>query len=111
MKNLGIKVLPSVVTAALLVTIISAGNAYTFGASRSLHAMALDGTAPKFLRITNKRCVASPYVALSLIASGVPYPAVCCVGAISLLAYLALGSTSATVLSWITNFCTAATLL
>jgi amino acid transporter len=58
MKNLGIKVLPSIVTAALLTTIISAGNAYTFGASRSLHAMALDGSAPKFLRKTNRKCVA-----------------------------------------------------
>lgn len=55
MKRLGIKVLPSIVTAALITTIVSAGNAYTFGASRALHALALDGKAPKILKRTNKQ--------------------------------------------------------
>ena len=55
MQRLHIPVLPSIVTVALLTTIISAGNAYTFNASRSLHALALDRKAPAFLRRTNKR--------------------------------------------------------
>ncbi|ORY25456.1 putative amino acid transporter [Naematelia encephala] len=96
MQRLGIPVLPSIVNAALITTIISAGNAYTFNASRSLHALALDRKAPGFLRRVNKR--------------GVPYIAVIAVMLLSCLAYLALGSTSSTVLNWILNFCTAATM-
>ncbi|THZ63023.1 putative amino acid transporter [Aureobasidium pullulans] len=50
MRRLQIPVLPSIVNAALLTSIVSAGNAYTFNASRSLHALALDVQAPAFLR-------------------------------------------------------------
>ncbi|KAL4969641.1 amino acid permease/ SLC12A domain-containing protein [Aspergillus stella-maris] len=96
MQRLQIPVLPSIVNAALITTIVSAGNAYTFNASRSLHALALDGRAPKILRRLNKR--------------GVPYMAVIVVMLLSCLAYLALGSSSAKVLNWILNFCTAATM-
>ncbi|KIR57657.1 hypothetical protein I312_106766 [Cryptococcus bacillisporus CA1280] len=97
MNRLKIPVLPSIVTAALLTCIVSGGNAYTFNASRSLHALALDGKAPAALRRLNK--------------NGVPYLAVIVVMLLSCLAYLALGSTSAMVLNWILNFCTAATML
>jgi len=55
MTRLQIPVLPSIVNAALITTIISAGNAYCFNASRSLHALALDHKAPGILRRTNKR--------------------------------------------------------
>lgn len=54
-QRLGIPILPSVINAALITTIISTGNGYTFGASRLLHALALDGQAPKFLRRLNKK--------------------------------------------------------
>ncbi|WWC63552.1 uncharacterized protein I303_106156 [Kwoniella dejecticola CBS 10117] len=97
MTRLQIPVLPSIVNAALLTTIISAGNAYAFNASRSLHALALDRKAPKFLTRVNKK--------------GVPYASVIVVMVLSCLAYLALGSGSAKVLNWILNFCTAATML
>ncbi|KAL3466699.1 amino acid permease/ SLC12A domain-containing protein [Aspergillus heterothallicus] len=96
MERLQVPVLPSIVNAALITTIVSAGNAYTFNASRSLHALALDGRAPRFLRKLNK--------------NGVPYMAVIVVMLLSCLAYLALGSSSAQVLDWILNFCTAATM-
>lgn len=59
MQRLQIPVLPSIINAGLIITIISGGNAYTFGASRSLHALALDGQAPKFLRRLNKKYVLS----------------------------------------------------
>ncbi|OQE90695.1 hypothetical protein PENNAL_c0011G04373 [Penicillium nalgiovense] len=90
MKRLQIPGLPSIVNATLLTTIVSAGNAYTFNASRSLHALALDGRAPKFLKRLNKR--------------GVPYMAVIVVMLLSCLAYLALGSSSAEVINWILRF-------
>ncbi|KEQ91163.1 hypothetical protein AUEXF2481DRAFT_48389 [Aureobasidium subglaciale EXF-2481] len=84
MQRLNIPVLPSVVNAALITSILSAGNAYTFNASRSLHALALEG---------------------------VPYMAVIMVMLLSCLAFLALGSGSSQVLNWILNFNTAATML
>ncbi|KAH7234844.1 amino acid permease-domain-containing protein [Fusarium redolens] len=87
MERLQIPVLPSIVTAVLITTIVSAGNAYTFNASRSLHALALEGQAPKFLRRLNNK--------------GVPYLAVIVVMTLACLAFLALGSTSAKVLNWI----------
>ncbi|KAJ4345390.1 uncharacterized protein N0V89_011520 [Didymosphaeria variabile] len=96
MQRLKVPVLPSIVNAALITTIISAGNAYTFNASRALHALAIEGQAPKVLRRLNK--------------NGVPYLAVCVVMTLACLAYLALGSSSARVLNWILNFCTAATM-
>lgn len=55
MERLKVPVLPSIVTAVLITTIVSAGNAYTFNASRSLHALALEGQAPKFLRRLNSK--------------------------------------------------------
>ncbi|KAH0285379.1 putative amino acid transporter [Aureobasidium namibiae CBS 147.97] len=97
MQRLNIPVLPAIVNAALITCVISAGNAYTFNASRSLHALALDRQAPAFLRKLNK--------------NGVPYMAVVVVMLLSCLAFLALGSGSSKVLSWILNFCTAATML
>ncbi|KAF5705840.1 amino acid transporter [Fusarium globosum] len=93
MERLQIPVLPSIITAVLITTIVSAGNAYTVNASRSLHALALEGQAPKFLRRLNNK--------------GVPYLAVLVVMTLACLAFLALGSTSAKVLNWILNFCTA----
>ena len=58
MAHLQIPVLPSIVNAALITTVISSGNAYAFNASRSLHALALDGCAPRFLQRLNKKCEA-----------------------------------------------------
>lgn len=104
MQRLQIPVLPSIVNAALLTTIVSAGNAYTFNASRSLHALALDGRAPKFLKRLNKRQVSYRYSKQGICLPfnrGVPYMAVIVVMLLSCLAYLALGSSSAKVLNWI----------
>jgi amino acid transporter len=97
MHRLQIPILPSIVTAVLITSIISAGNSFTFNASRSLHALALEGHAPKFLRRLNRK--------------GVPYLAVIVVMLLACLAYLALSSSSAQVLNWILNFSTATTIL
>ncbi|WRT65955.1 uncharacterized protein IL334_002906 [Kwoniella shivajii] len=97
MTRLQVPVLPHIVNAALITCVISAGNAYTFNASRSLHALALDRKAPRFLTRVNSK--------------GVPFYAVIVVMLLSCLAYMALGSSSAKVLNWILNFCTAATML
>ncbi len=50
MQNLGIGVLPNIVNALMVTSIFSAGNTYTYCATRSLYGLALEGRAPKFLR-------------------------------------------------------------
>ena len=57
MQRMQIPVLPSIVNAALITTVVSGGNAFAFNASRSLHALALEGQAPAFLRRTNSKYV------------------------------------------------------
>lgn len=87
MESLKIKVLPSIVNACLIVIILSAGNVFTFNTTRSLHALALDGKAPRILTRLSRH--------------GVPYT--CCVVVMLLTcpSYLALGSSSKVVLNWI----------
>jgi amino acid transporter len=93
MQRLNIPIMPSIVTCCLLTFVVSGGINFTFNASRALHALALDGQAPKFLRRLNRH--------------GVPDMAVIVVILLSCLAYLALGSGSAEVLNWLLNFSTA----
>lgn len=76
MENVKIKVLPSIINACLIIVILSAGNAFTFNATRSLHALALDGKAPRVLT--------------SLSRHGVPYTCCIVVMFLTCLSYLAI---------------------
>lgn len=73
-KEAGIKVLPSIVNACILVSAWSAGNAYCWTGSRMLVAMTTDHTMPQILGRVN--------------AKGVPYIAVFVVWLFGPLAYL-----------------------
>lgn len=53
-KNAGIKALPSIVNAVLLVTTWSAANSDLYASSRTLYALALEHKAPGFLRKCTK---------------------------------------------------------
>jgi amino acid transporter len=57
MQNLGITGLPNLINALLVTSIFSAGNTYTYCATRSLYGLALEGRAPKILRYCTKRGV------------------------------------------------------
>lgn len=92
MKRLKTPILPHVVNALLLTTILSAGKAYTFSASRALHGLALTGKAPKIFRRVKRH--------------GVPYLAVIMTVAIGAISYLSLSNGTAKVLSWILNLST-----
>lgn len=97
MKNMNVKILPSIVTALLATTIFSAGNTYVYCATRSLYGMALEGRAPKLLRKCTSR--------------GIP---IYCFGVVMLfpfLSFLQLSSGSATVLNWLINLATGATVI
>jgi yeast amino acid transporter len=54
MSNLGVEGLPHVVNALLITSIFSAGNTYTYCATRTLYSLALEGRAPKILTKTLK---------------------------------------------------------
>ncbi|CDO93244.1 unnamed protein product [Kluyveromyces dobzhanskii CBS 2104] len=97
MNNLGIKILPDVVNAALVTAAFSAGNAYTYCSSRSLYGLSLDGYAPKIFQHCTK--------------SGVPIYAVLVSLAWALLSLLQLSSNSAVVLNWLINLITASQLI
>ncbi|KAK0385692.1 hypothetical protein NLU13_6869 [Sarocladium strictum] len=97
MENMGITVLPDIVNALMLTSIFSAGNTYTYCATRSLYGLALEGRAPAFLR----KCT----------ANGVP---IYCFGVVMLfpfLSFLQVGSASAEVIVWFVELITAGALI
>ncbi|KAK1963819.1 amino acid permease [Colletotrichum eremochloae] len=87
MENMKIQGLPHLVNALLFTTIFSAGNTYTYCATRSLYSLALDGRAPALLRKTTKNGVPIYCFAVTMI-----FP---------MLSFLQCGSGSAKVLSWL----------
>ncbi|QSZ29196.1 hypothetical protein DSL72_003707 [Monilinia vaccinii-corymbosi] len=97
MQNLGIGVLPHVTNALLVTSIFSAGNSYVYCACRTLYGLSLDGHAPQFLRKCTK--------------SGIP---IYCFGITMIfpfLSFLALGSSSAQVITWLANLTEASSLI
>ncbi|KAM5343651.1 hypothetical protein ACJ41O_012188 [Fusarium nematophilum] len=97
MDRLGIRILPHIVNAMVLLSAFSAGNSYVYCATRSLYGLALEGKAPRLLTTCTKK--------------GVP---IYCVGTVllfSLLSFLQLSSSSAVVLSWFVSLVTASQLI
>jgi len=97
MANMGISGLPHLVNALLVTSIFSAGNTYTYCATRSLYSMALEGRAPKFLRKTTK--------------NGVPIYAFIIVMCFAFLSFLQVSGSSAEVLGWLISLITAGALI
>jgi amino acid transporter len=93
MNNLGVKVLPDITNALMVTSIFSAGNTYTYCATRSLYGLALEGRAPKFLRYCTR--------------NGVPILAFAIVMCFPLLSFLSVSSGSSKVLTWLVNLITA----
>ncbi|KAL8287079.1 hypothetical protein RQP46_004085 [Phenoliferia psychrophenolica] len=76
----GVKGLPSVINAVILIAAFSAGNSDLYASSRTLYGLACDGKAPKFFRRVNKR--------------GVPYYAVGFTASFALLGFISCATTS-----------------
>ncbi|KAE8168660.1 amino acid permease/ SLC12A domain-containing protein [Aspergillus tamarii] len=92
----GIKALPSIVNAVVLIAGISAGNSYVFMGSRYLYALASNNQAPKiFLRCTKQ---------------GIPIYALLATMSISFLTFMSMGSSSNIVFQWFQNLTTVSTL-
>ncbi|KAL4869471.1 hypothetical protein BDV12DRAFT_82056 [Aspergillus spectabilis] len=94
MTNMGIGGLPHLVNALLITSIFSAGNTYTYTATRILHSLALEGRAPRVLRKCTKQ--------------GVPIYCFLIVMIFPFLSFLQVSNSSNTVLTWMTNLITAA---
>lgn len=77
----------------MVTSIFSAGNTYTYCATRSLYGLAIEGRAPKVLRYCTK--------------SGVPLICFCVVMVFPCLAFLQVSSASNNVLTWLTSLITA----
>ncbi|CAO1626206.1 unnamed protein product [Parajaminaea phylloscopi] len=72
--NIGqIKVLPHIINAVILVSVLSVGNSGVFAASRTLCALAQQGMAPKIFTFIDKRGRPTPAVLLSMVISGLAY--------------------------------------
>lgn len=76
-EDAGIKVLPSIINAVLLLTAWSAGNSDLYAASRTVYALALEGQAPRPLRYCTK--------------AGLPAWSLVLTGSIGLVSALGLG--------------------
>ncbi|KAI9688934.1 MAG: hypothetical protein M1820_010203 [Bogoriella megaspora] len=85
-KRAGIKVLPSIVNAGIIISAWSAGNSFLYLSSRSLYSLALSGNAPSFFKACTK--------------NGVPYRAVATSSLFAALAYLNCGNSASTVFNW-----------
>ncbi|WVW78053.1 hypothetical protein I302_100004 [Kwoniella bestiolae CBS 10118] len=85
----GIRFVPSIANAGLLVFTISAANSDQYIASRTLYGMARDGHAPKIFMKCNKR--------------GVPWVAFCITSPFMMLAYLVSSSNSLTVFNYFSS--------
>lgn len=93
MQNLGVGVFPHIVNALLVTSIFSAGNTYTYCATRSLYALALESRAPRFLRYCT--------------GAGIPIFCFAIVMIFPLLSFLSLGNSSSQVLTWLIALITA----
>lgn len=97
MDNFGIKVLPDIVNALIMTSVLSAGNNLVFSGARILHGMAMEGKAPSFFAKCSK--------------TGLPYFAVIATLAFCLLALLQVSNGSAKVLGWLVDLITVSYLL
>ena len=83
MTRAGIKVLPSIVNAAIFTSAFSAGNSFLFSSSRILYGLALRGQAPRIFAWCTK--------------SGLPLAAILFTSCFSWLSFLNVQATAAQV--------------
>jgi yeast amino acid transporter len=96
-QNLGITGLPGFINFLILLSGWSCGNAYLYGASRTLYSLARDGQAPRiFLKCTR---------------SGIPIYCVLVVTLISCCTFLVSSNNSVTVFYWFVGLTTCAFIL
>ena len=65
-KLAGVKGLPSVFNAVITISVISVANSATYGSTRTMQALAANGTAPKFLAYVDRQRRPIPTVLLQI---------------------------------------------
>ncbi|KZV99056.1 amino acid permease [Exidia glandulosa HHB12029] len=88
-QNSGIKVLPSIINAALLTSAWSAASSDLYTSSRALYGLALAGNAPRIFSKTTK--------------SGLPLISIIFCSCFGLLSYMAVSSGAGKVFGWFAN--------
>ncbi|KAI9726051.1 MAG: hypothetical protein M1828_002059 [Chrysothrix sp. TS-e1954] len=83
----GVKGLPSVFNVVICLSVLSVANSATFGSTRTLQALAMQGMAPKFLAYVDKKGRPLPTVVLQLL--------------FGLLAFIGESSQESTVFGWL----------
>lgn len=96
-ENLGIRVLPHIINAAIMLSGWSCGNAYLYSASRTLYGLARDNQAPKFLLYCTKQ--------------GVPLYCVLTVSLISCITFLVSSNSAVEVFFWFVDLTTTALIM
>lgn len=66
-KNAGINVIPSIMNAVILISVLSVGNSSTYGASRTLQALAEIGQAPSWFTYIDRQ--GRPLITMGIILS------------------------------------------
>ncbi|TRM67228.1 amino acid permease/ SLC12A domain-containing protein [Schizophyllum amplum] len=97
MQHLGISVLPDIMNAIVITSAVSCGNSFIFVAVRSIHALALQGQAPRLLGYTTQR--------------GVPLAALLFVLGICSLSYMTVDRGAAVVFGWFIDLSSVAALI
>lgn len=93
-NNGGIKVLPHIMNAVILVAVVSVGNSSVYGCSRSLASLAVQGLLPKCVGYIDR--------------SGRPLVAIMITNIFGLLGFLASSSNQDTVFTWFFSVCSLA---
>ena len=93
----GVPVVPHIINAVVLTSAWSSGNTGLLGGSRTLYGLAREGHAPKFFMRVNR--------------FGVPYIAVCCIGAFVALGYMTLSDSASLVFGWFQDLVSAAAMV
>ncbi|TLD23869.1 hypothetical protein PspLS_06478 [Pyricularia sp. CBS 133598] len=96
-ENLGIRVLPHIINAAIMLSGWSCGNAYLYSASRTLYGLARDNQAPQFLLYCTKQ--------------GVPLYCVLTVSLISCITFLVSSNSAVEVFFWFVDLTTTALIM
>ena len=96
-KTAGIKVLPSIINAAILTSAWSASTSDLYSSSRALYSLAASGNAPKIFAYTTK--------------NGLPIIAISFNALFAFLAYMSTRTSSGRVFGWFVNMCAIAGLM
>jgi yeast amino acid transporter len=88
----GIKVLPGILNACILLFVFSAANSDLYVGSRTIHGLAAEGLAPRFLSYTNK--------------AGVPVYCILLCATFACIGFLNVTTSSANVFNYLTNLVT-----